>query len=244
MSKQRLDLLLVEQGLAESREKAQRLIRSGRVRIKNDVVSKPGHTYATDAPISVDDPPRYVSHGGEKLEHAIAYFGISVDGRVAMDVGSSTGGFTDCMLQHGAVRVYAIDVGKGQLHWKLRNDERVISMEEFNARNLRPEDLPEAPTLGTVDVSFISLTRILTPVRDVLAPGSDLVTLIKPQFEAGPKHVRRGGVVRDEAVRAEVVERIRAFGSEAAGLSWRGVCESPVKGPAGNVEFLAWWNRT
>jgi 23S rRNA (cytidine1920-2'-O)/16S rRNA (cytidine1409-2'-O)-methyltransferase len=214
------------------------------VRIKSDVVSKPGHTYPADAAISVDEPPRYVGRGGEKLEFAIAHFAISVDGRIAIDVGASTGGFTDCMLQHGAARVYAIDVGKGQLHWKLRNDPRVISMEEFNARDLRPEDLPEAATFGTADVSFISLTRILTPLRDVLTPGSDLVTLIKPQFEAGPKHVRRGGVVRDEAVRAEVVERIRVFGTEEAGLSWRGVCESPVKGPAGNVEYLAWWNRT
>ncbi len=171
------------------------------------------------------------------------HFHIDVDGHKAIDVGASTGGFTDCLLQRGAVRVYAVDVGKGQLHWRLRNDDRVVLMEQCNARYLRPEDLDETPTLGTVDVSFISLTRILPPLRAVLAPESDLITLIKPQFEAGRKQVGRGGVVRDQAVRDEVIERIRAFGVNEAGLSWRGVCESPVKGPAGNIEYLAWWNR-
>ena len=193
--------------------------------------------------IAIERPDRYVSRGGEKLEGALARFDIRVEGRVALDVGASTGGFTDCLLQHGAVRVYAVDVGRGQLHWKLRNDPRVMVMEQCNARYLRPQDLPESPSLAVVDVSFISLTKILGPLCAVLAPGADLVTLIKPQFEAGREQVGEGGVVRDPAVHRQVVERIRDFGTRELPLQWVDVCHSPIQGPAGNIEFLAWWKK-
>jgi 23S rRNA (cytidine1920-2'-O)/16S rRNA (cytidine1409-2'-O)-methyltransferase len=184
-----------------------------------------------------------VSRGGEKLEGAFAAFpGFDVAGRVCLDVGASTGGFTDCLLQHGASRVIAVDVGKGQLHWKVRQDERVTVMEEFNARYLRPEDLPERPQAGVADVSFISLRLILPPMADALAPGGEIVSLIKPQFEAG-RGKAPGGVVRDPAVREEVVEGIRAFGTGVLGLAWLGCVQSPLLGPEGNVEFLAWWRK-
>ena len=193
--------------------------------------------------MEVEAPARYVGRGGEKLEAALRHFAVDVAGRVCLDVGASTGGFTDCLLQHGASRVYALDVGRGQLHWKLRKDVRVVVIEGVNARYLRAGDLPETPTMATVDVSFISLEKVLPAVTAILAPDADLITLIKPQFEAGRHEVRRGGVVRDSAVREAVVARVRAFGEETLGLEWRGVYESPIRGPAGNVEFLAYWRR-
>jgi 23S rRNA (cytidine1920-2'-O)/16S rRNA (cytidine1409-2'-O)-methyltransferase len=166
-----------------------------------------------------------------------------VQGLVCADIGASTGGFTDCLLQHGAARVYAIDVGRGQLDWRLRNDPRVVVQEGVNARYLKAGDLPEPPGFASVDVSFISLTLILPPVTNLLVPGADMVTLIKPQFEAGRAHVGKGGVVRDPAVHDDVVRRVREFGTGTAGLEWRGLCESPIRGPAGNIEFLAWWRK-
>lgn len=243
MPKERLDQRLVRDGLAETREKAQRLIRSGRVRVQNQVESKPGKTFAVDCVVEIEQPDRYVSRGGEKLEGALAQFDVPIRDRIAMDIGASTGGFTDCLLQNGARKVYAVDVGHGQLHWNLRQDPRVVVMEKFNARNLSPSDLPEVPSLGVADVSFISLTRILGPMARVLAPGGDLLTLIKPQFEAGREQVGKGGVVRDPAIHKQVVAEIREFGTADPGLQWVDVCESPIRGPAGNIEFLAWWKK-
>jgi 23S rRNA (cytidine1920-2'-O)/16S rRNA (cytidine1409-2'-O)-methyltransferase len=241
--KDRLDTLLVNAGLAESKELAQRLILAGEVRVAGQVATKPGHKFPDDAPLAVDARPRFVSRGGDKLEGAFAAFpAFGVAGRVCLDVGASTGGFTDCLLQHGASRVIAVDVGRGQLHWKLRQDPRVRVIEGFNARYLRPSDLPEQPGVGVTDVSFISLKLILPPMADALPPGGELVSLIKPQFEAG-RDKAPGGVVRDPAVREAVVADIRAFGAGALGLAWLGCVPSPLQGPEGNVEFLAWWRK-
>ena len=241
--KDRLDTLLVRAGLAESKELAQRLILAGEVRVAGQVATKPGHRFPDDAELTVAARPRFVSRGGDKLEGAFAAFpGFDVAGKVGLDVGASTGGFTDCLLQHGASRVIAVDVGKGQLHWKLRQDSRVHVIEGFNARYLRPEDLPEQPQVGVTDVSFISLKLILPPMADALPPGGEILSLIKPQFEAGRDKVP-GGVVRDPAVREAVVEDIRAFGTGTVGLAWLGGVPSPLQGPEGNVEFLAWWRK-
>jgi len=241
MTKERLDVLVAKRGLAESREQAQRLILAGQVSVDGTVVCKAGHRYDESAAVAVAERARFVSRGGDKLEAAFLAFHLNVSGQVCLDVGSSTGGFTDCMLQHGASRVFAADVGRGQLHWKLRNDPRVVVLEGINARYLSPPDLPEPPGFAAADVSFISLTKILPAVKGVLRPGAGLVTLIKPQFEAGRRQVSRGGVVRDAAVRAQVVERVREFGTGELGLQWLGQCESPLKGPAGNVEILGYW---
>ena len=243
MKRVRLDQRVVELGLAESREKAQRLIRAGSVRVGGHPVSKPGHEIRDDEEVAVTAQERFVSRGGGKLEAAFQHFDLHLEGAVCLDVGASSGGFTDCLLQHGAARVYAVDVGRGQLHWKLRQDPRVVVMDGVNARYLGPESLPERPVFAVVDVSFISLTKILPAVKQVLADGGHLVTLIKPQFEAGRESVGRGGVVRDPAVRAEVIERVRRFGETELALTWLGVCESPLPGPAGNVEFLAYWRK-
>ncbi len=242
-TQQRLDQLLVARGLAESRERAQRLILAGKIRIKGQVADKPGRRVAADAAVTVEAGARFVGRGGEKLEHAFGVFQPDVRGLVCLDVGASTGGFTDCLLQHGAARVYAVDVGAGQLHGKLRNDPRVVVMDRVNARYLRPADLPEPAAFAAVDVSFISLTKVLPAVKDILKAGARIVTLIKPQFEAGRREVGRGGVVRDPEVRRQAVERIRAFGESGLGLRWLGCCESPLLGPAGNVEFLAYWEK-
>nr|HID13674.1 TlyA family RNA methyltransferase [Anaerolineae bacterium] len=238
MAKKRLDVLLVERNLAESRAQAQRLIRAGLVRVAGRVSDKPGTQVATNAEITLQARPRFVSRGGEKLEAALMRFGLDVAGVVAADVGASTGGFTDCLLQHGACRVYAIDVGYGQLDWRLRNDHRVVVMERTNARYL--ESLPEPVDLVTADVSFISLGLILPAVVRWLKPGGQVVALIKPQFEAGRREVRKGGVVRDPEVHHRVLERVLGTAAEL-GLGLRGLMVSPLRGPAGNVEFLAWW---
>ncbi len=243
MAKERLDVVLAARGLAESREKAQRLILAGQVEVEGQMVDKPSHRVDAEAVCTVKTPPPFVSRGGEKLEAAFAAFPFEVRGRVCIDVGASTGGFTDCMLQHGATRVYAVDVGKGQLHWKLRQDARVVVMESVNARYLEAAAFEPVPEVAVVDVAFISLTKVLPAVNTVLAPVAQLVTLIKPQFEAGRREVGKGGVVRDLAVRARVVEEIRAFGTGQLGLAWGGVVESPLLGPAGNVEFLAFWRK-
>ncbi len=243
MKKERLDNLLVAAQLAESREKAQRMIMAGEVRVNGQVETKAGHKWPEDVTLEVAEKQRFVSRGGEKLEGAFRAFpSFSVEGKVCMDVGSSTGGFTDCMLQHGAKRVICIDVGKGQLHWKLRQDPRIHVMESFNARFLKPEDLPEQPEVGVTDVSFISLKLILPRIADVLPVGARIVSLIKPQFEAGRENVP-GGVVRDPAVREAVVEDIRNFGTGELKLRWLGCETSPLLGPEGNVEFLAYWGK-
>ncbi len=239
----RLDRLLVERGLAPSRSVAQRLILSGRVTVNGRRIDKAGARVPSDVPVTVAAGEKFVSRGGTKLEAALAAMRIEVRGRVCLDVGSSTGGFTDCLLQRGARRVYAVDVGRGQLHWKLRNDPRVTLMEGINARFLKPDMFPEAPEIACIDVSFISLTLVLPPVTQVLAPGGTVVALVKPQFEAGRNQVGKGGVVRDAAVRADVVARIREFARRELGLVEQGVIESPLKGPAGNVEFLLAWRK-
>jgi 23S rRNA (cytidine1920-2'-O)/16S rRNA (cytidine1409-2'-O)-methyltransferase len=236
--KERLDLLLVERGLAESQQQAQRLIMAGRVRVGDRVLDKPGSPVAVTAGLTVKETLPYASRGGLKLAAALDAFGLDVDGWSVADVGASTGGFTDCLLQRGAARVYAIDVGYGQLAWKLQQDARVVVMDRTNARHLAR--LPEAVNLATIDVSFISLTLILPAAAGWLAPGGQIVALIKPQFEAGREQVGQGGVVREPAIHRAVLADLTAWG-KAQGLGLAGLIRSPLTGPAGNVEFLAHW---
>jgi 23S rRNA (cytidine1920-2'-O)/16S rRNA (cytidine1409-2'-O)-methyltransferase len=231
-----LDLLLVERGLATTREQARALIMAGATRVGGELVDKPGTNVPEDAAISVAAPPKYVGRGGLKLERALDAFQLDVAGKVAMDVGASTGGFTDCMLQRGAERVYAIDVGYGQLDWKLRSDPRVVVMERTNARYLT--SLPEPVDLATMDVSFISVRLVLPAVGRLLGPGGQIIILVKPQFEAGRGQVGKGGVVRDPAIHRSVLEELASWG-DREGFGFQKLAVSPVKGPAGNVEFLA-----
>ncbi len=240
MPKQRLDLLVVSLGLTESREQAQRLILAGEVTVNGAPVTKAGTKVDDSLPIAVKNKPRYVSRGGLKLEGALDAFPVSAEGKICLDIGSSTGGFTDCLLQHGAARVHAVDVGTNQLVWKLRNDPRVVVREQFNARYLKPEDLGEKVRLIVSDVSFISLTKILPAAFDCLEDGGDALVLIKPQFELRPEDIGPGGIVRDPALHAQAVEKIRLFVVEELGRSWMGLADSPIKGMEGNKEFLAW----
>lgn len=235
--KSRLDVLLVERGLAETREKAQALVLAGEVFVAGQPASKPGQLVPSDADLAVRRPLPYVSRGGLKLERALDHFGLDVEGLTVLDVGASTGGFTDCLLQRGARRVYAVDVGIGQLAWRLRRDPRVVSMEKTNVRNL--ESLPEAPDAAVIDVSFISLSLVLPRVKALLKPTAWIVALVKPQFEAGRGLVGRGGVIRDPSVRREVLTRVLESAARV-GLAIRGAIPSPIKGPAGNVEYLAY----
>ncbi len=236
--KLRLDLALVGRGLAESRARAQALILAGHVRVDGQTVTKAGHLVAADAQIVIAAPLPYVSRGGVKLAAALEAFAIHPNGWACADVGASTGGFTDCLLQHGAARVYAIDVGYGELAWSLRNDARVVVLERTNARYLTA--LPDGALvdLATIDVSFISLRLILPAVRGWLRASGHIIALIKPQFEAGRAHVGRGGVVRDRNVHRAVLADLLAFAQELD-LGPQGVIPSPVRGPAGNIEFLA-----
>lgn len=241
MPKQRIDLLLVEQGFFQSRSEAQRAIMAGLVRIGEERVDKPGTRVAVDAPLQVTMKPHpYVSRGGLKLEKALQTFSLSLDGRIMIDIGASTGGFTDCALQHGARKVYAVDVGYGQLDWKLRQDSRVIVMERTNFRHFRPQDLPgEAPDFATIDVSFISLHHILPPLKVILTNDGEAVALVKPQFEAGREQVGKKGVVRDPAIHQEV---LLGFLSMAGKIGFKtvGLIFSPIMGGGdGNIEFLA-----
>jgi len=239
MAKTRLDLLMMEQGLVESRSLAQRLVMAGQVRVNGEVILKPSTGFAQNAVISLDQGPKYVSRGGEKLAGALNAFNISVKGLTCADVGASTGGFTDCLLQSGAKRVYAIDVGKGILHWKLRQLSEVVVMEQTNARYV--ERLPEEIQFVTIDASFISLKTLLPVVKNWMAKPSELVTLIKPQFEAGRKEVSRGdGVIRDPEIHRQILMEILAF-AEKLGFGIQGLVRSPLLGPKGNVEFLAWF---
>lgn len=250
MPKIRLDVLLVERGLAESRAKAQALIMAGQVRVADQVALKSGASVDSDSIVTVDSGPRFVSRGGEKLDAALEAFNIDVNGLACADVGASTGGFTDCLLQHGAAKVYAIDVGKGILHWKLRNDPRVVVMEETNARYV--ESLPERVDLVTIDASFISLKILLPVVRRWFSPSplaplpkgeGDIIALIKPQFEAGKKDVSRGdGVIRDPEIHKQVLLDVLTF-AQHEGFRICGLVKSPLLGPKGNVEFLAWMDQ-
>ena len=231
-------MLLAARGLAESREKAKLLIMEGIVYVNGQKEDKAGSTFPEDAEIEVRGTVlKYVSRGGLKLEKAVDSFGCRLEGLVCMDVGASTGGFTDCMLQNGAVKVYSVDVGKGQLAWKLRNDPRVVCMEKFNARNMKPEDLPEKIDFASVDVSFISLGLILPPVKTVLKEGAHMVCLIKPQFEAGREKVGKKGVVRDPEVHEEVIRNVTEMAKET-GFHLLGLDYSPIRGPEGNIEYL------
>ena len=263
--KKRLDVLLVEKGLAESRTRAQALVMEGKVRVGGQVETKASRQVDDGVAVGVEAPPRFVSRGGEKLEGAFALWGkeglkdrasetpdvlsgsetreLSAEGKVCLDVGSSTGGFTDCLLQHGAARVMAVDVGTNQLAYKLRTDPRVWVRENYNARFMQPADLPQVPELAVTDVSFISLKLILPPIVDVLAAGGRIVALIKPQFEVG-KGNAPGGLVRDEALRIGAREGIVRFAQEELGLELLGLEESPIRGKEmGNIEYLSYWRK-
>ena len=236
--KKRLDLLMVERALAPSREKAKAYIMSGDVYVDGQKEDKAGTMFKETVKIEVrGNTLPYVSRGGLKLEKAMNNFGVSLDGKVCMDVGASTGGFTDCMLQNGAVKVYSVDVGHGQLDWKLRNDERVTCMEKTNIRYVVPEDIAEPPAFVSIDVSFISLTKVLLPVRNLMTADGEVVCLIKPQFEAGREKVGKKGVVRDPKVHEEVIHKVIDYAAEI-GLESRKLEFSPIKGPEGNIEYL------
>ena len=263
--KKRLDLLLVERGLADSRPRAQALVLEGKVRVDGQVETKASRQVEVEVEVEVERPPRFVSRGGEKLEGAFALWGeggskfkvqsskdlepstlnleLAVKDRVCLDVGSSTGGFTDCLLQHGAKYVMAVDVGTNQLAYKLRTDPRVWVKENYNARFMKPEDLPQVPEVAVTDVSFISLKLILPPIVDVLASGGKIVALIKPQFEVG-KGNAPGGLVRDEKLRLEARDGIVRFAQEELGLELLGLEESPIRGKEmGNIEYLSYWRK-
>ena len=274
--KRRLDVILVERGLAESRTRAQAVVLEGKVRVNGQVETKASRQVDVDAEVEVEKPPRFVSRGGEKLEGAFTLWGeeslpsdvqrltfapkdgaqtsnvkpqtsnikLSVQGRVCLDVGSSTGGFTDCLLQHGAKMVMAVDVGTNQLAYKLRADPRVWVKENYNARFMRAADLPEVPEIAVTDVSFISLKLILPPIVEVLAPGGLIVALIKPQFEVG-KGKAPGGLVRDEALRLEARDEIVRFATDELKLELLGLAESPIRGKEmGNIEYLSYWRKS
>ncbi len=241
--KERLDVLLVNRGLAPSREKAKAMIMEGNVFVGGNREDKAGMQFSTDCRIEIHgNTLKYVSRGGLKLEKAME-FGICLDGKICLDIGASTGGFTDCMLQNGAAAVYAIDVGYGQLAWKLRQDPRVICMEKTNIRYVKPEDIADTADFASIDVSFISLTKVLIPVKNLLGENGRIICLIKPQFEAGREKVGKKGVVRDKAVHEEVIEKIVDF-ALAEGFMVRGLTYSPIKGPEGNIEYLLFLEKT
>ncbi|MCR5527062.1 MAG: TlyA family RNA methyltransferase [Lachnospiraceae bacterium] len=238
MAKKRLDVMMVEQGLAESREKAKVYIMAGDVFVDGQREDKPGSSFPEDVKIEYKGKPlKYVSRGGLKLEKAMQVFPVVLEGKTCMDIGASTGGFTDCMLQNGASKVYSIDVGYGQLAWKLRTDERVVCMEKTNFRYLTSEDISDQPEFASVDVSFISLSRILPAAYGILSENAEMVCLIKPQFEAGKDKVGKKGVVRDKSVHEEVINNVLAFTKET-GFHILGLDYSPIRGPEGNIEYL------
>jgi 23S rRNA (cytidine1920-2'-O)/16S rRNA (cytidine1409-2'-O)-methyltransferase len=239
----RVDALLVARGLCDSREQAKRLVLAGEVRSGDRVIDKPGTKMAADAPLEVKEKPRYVGRGGLKLEGALLAFGIDPTGWTCLDVGASTGGFTDCLLQHGAAKVHAIDVGTNQLVWKLREDPRVVAREQFNARNLTEADLGEKVRFVVMDLSFISLTKVLPAVCGVLEEKGEIVCLIKPQFELEREDISKGGIVRDPALRERAVRKIEEFCKGELGMEWKGCIPSPITGMDGNQEFLAWVGR-
>lgn len=238
--KERLDILLVNRGLAPSREKAKAMIMEGNVFVENAREDKAGSMFDTEAAIEIrGNTLKYVSRGGLKLEKAMTQFGIVLDGKICMDIGASTGGFTDCMLQNGAAKVYAVDVGYGQFAWKLRQDARVVCMEKTNIRYVTPGDIADALDFASVDVSFISLTKVLGPAHALLKEHGEMVCLIKPQFEAGREKVGKKGVVRDKAVHEEVIEKVIGFAVEQ-GFFVKNLEYSPIKGPEGNIEYLVY----
>ena len=238
--KERLDVLLVQRGLAPSREKAKAMIMEGNVYVNNQKEDKAGANFDVEVPIEVrGNTLAYVSRGGLKLEKAVHHFALDLTGLVCMDIGASTGGFTDCMLQNGAAKVFAVDVGYGQFAWKLRQDPRVVCMEKTNIRYVTPEDIGEPLDFASVDVSFISLTKVLGPARALLADNGEMVCLIKPQFEAGREKVGKKGVVREKSVHEEVIEKVIEFALET-GFEVINLEYSPIKGPEGNIEYLVY----
>ncbi len=242
--KERLDVLLVQRNLAESREKAKAVIMSGNVYVDGQKEDKPGTQFPLASEIEVRGHALpYVSRGGLKLQKALAVFDVSVKGKVCTDVGSSTGGFTDCMLQNGARKVFAIDVGRGQLDWKLRQDERVVCMEKTNIRYVKPEDIGEPVEFSSIDVSFISLTKVLVPIRDYLTDDGEVTALIKPQFEAGREKVGKKGVVRDWHTHVEVIQTVTDY-AKAVGFDVLELDFSPIRGPEGNIEYLVHLKKT
>ena len=239
--KQRLDVALVSRGICESREQARRLILAGEVFLNDRVVDKPSTSVKDADRLALKEKPRFVSRGGFKLEGALLSYHIEPEGWTCLDIGASTGGFTDCLLQNGAAKVFAFDVGTNQLAWKLRSDPRVVAREQFNVRHLQPADVGVPVDLAVFDVSFISLTLLIPPVVRLLRPDTgQMVCLIKPQFELRREDVGKGGIVRDPALHQRAVDKVRVFIEEHTDLRWRGVMESPIKGTDGNVEFLAW----
>jgi 23S rRNA (cytidine1920-2'-O)/16S rRNA (cytidine1409-2'-O)-methyltransferase len=243
MKKERIDALLVSRGLCDSREQAKRLVLAGEVRSGDRIIDKPSTQLPPDAPLEVKEKLRYVGRGGLKLEGALDAFQIDPNGWTCIDVGASTGGFTDCLLQRGAVRVHAVDVGTNQLVWKLRNDPRVIVKEQFNARHMVPEDIGEKVRLAVMDLSFISLTKVLPAVFSVLEENGAVVCLIKPQFELRREDIAKGGIVRDPALHERAVAKIRDFVTHEHACEWLGLIPSPITGMDGNQEFLAWISR-
>jgi 23S rRNA (cytidine1920-2'-O)/16S rRNA (cytidine1409-2'-O)-methyltransferase len=234
----RLDQAMVERGLCDSREKAKRAILAGQVRVNSQLAHKASDAVAPADEIALAAPEKFVSRGGYKLEHALDVFKLDLTGLVAIDLGASTGGFTDCLLQRGAQMVFAVDVGQGQLAWKLRRDPRVVVMEKTNARHLKPGQLPQPADLAVIDCSFISLRKILPPAVDLLKTAGKIVALVKPQFEAGKAEADKGrGVIRDASIHGRILEELRLFVAEM-NLVWQGSVESPLQGPAGNKEFL------
>lgn len=244
----RLDQVLVERGLCDSRERAQRAVLAGAVRINEQLARKPSDPVAATDLVTVEAPERYVSRGGYKLEHALQHFHIDPRGCVAIDLGASTGGFTDCLLQHGVERVYAVDVGQGQIAWKLRRDARVVVMEKTNARDLTSAQFPASFTaadLVVIDCSFISLQKILPAALGLVHNRGQIIALVKPQFEAGKAEADKGaGVITDPAVHSRVLQELRDFTGALPKLVWRGSTESPLLGPAGNKEFLVWLEKS
>ena len=244
----RLDQALVERGLCDSREKAKRAILAGQVRVNSQTARKASDSVKAEDEISLDAPEKYVSRGGHKLEHALLHFKLDVAGFIVIDLGASTGGFTDCLLQHGAAKVFAVDVGQGQLAWKLRQEKRVIVMEKTNARHLTPGQMPKTfspADVAVIDCSFISLKKILPAAIALLKPEGKIVALVKPQFEAGKTEVDKGaGVIRDPAIHERVLKELEQFVAAQNNLKWRGVTESPLLGPAGNKEFLVLIEKT
>jgi 23S rRNA (cytidine1920-2'-O)/16S rRNA (cytidine1409-2'-O)-methyltransferase len=241
--KERLDILLVERKLAPSREKAKTMIMEGNVFVDNQREDKAGSMFPTDCQIEIHgNTLKYVSRGGLKLEKAMTHFDISLENKICMDIGASTGGFTDCMLQNGAQKVYAVDVGYGQFAWKLRCDERVVCMEKTNIRYVTPSDIADRLDFASVDVSFISLTKVLGPARELLKDNGEIICLIKPQFEAGREKVGKKGVVRDQAVHREVIEKVAEYAMEL-GFSIKNLEFSPIKGPEGNIEYLIYMKK-
>ena len=238
--KERLDVLLVKRNLAESREKAKAIIMSGNVFVEGNREDKAGTMFEDSVAIEVKGSTlKYVSRGGLKLEKAVEVFGVVLSDKICMDVGASTGGFTDCMLQNGAVKVYSVDVGHGQLAWKLRNDERVVCMEKTNIRYVTDADVPDKIDFVSIDVSFISLTKVLLPVKALMKENAQMVCLIKPQFEAGREKVGKKGVVREPEIHEEVIHMVMDY-AESIGMWLLGLDFSPVKGPEGNIEYLLW----